>query len=99
MEKKRIPLTVPIKMYLRLKHEADLAELSMNRYIYQLLKKRKVTIYPQARQIYSELYRIRIELERLKKFRNPDILQLIERVDRLCQSCDTFLAALTKSIS
>lgn len=100
MEKmKRIPLTVPLKEYLRLKSEADLAEQSMNRYLSNLLKKRKVLIYPQMRQVYAELYRIRTELERLKAVQNEDIQQLIERVSRLCRSCDTFLAGLTKSIS
>ncbi|MEN6383835.1 MAG: hypothetical protein ABFD79_01405 [Phycisphaerales bacterium] len=99
MEKKRIPLSVPMHDYIRLKHEADLAEQSMNRYILKLLKKRKVEIYPKARLIYLELYRIRTELERLREVKNVDIRKLVERVDRLCRSCDTFLAGLTKSIS
>lgn len=99
MEMKRIPLTVPMKEYVRLKHEADLAEQSMNRYLSNLLRKRKVLIYPKMRQVYAELYRIRTELERLKAVQNKDIQQLVGRVYQLCRSCDTFLANLTKSIS
>lgn len=96
---RRIPLTVPMKEYLRLKCEADLAEQSMNRYLYKLLKRRKVMIYPQMRQVYAELYRVRTELERLKTVQNEDIQRLIGRIDRLCRSCDTFLAGLIKSIN
>ena len=99
MTKKRIPLTVPMKEYWRLKKEADLAEQSMNQYIFRLLKKRKVIIVIGVRQIYSEIYRIRTELERLKSSNNISVEKLVERVDKLCRFCDTFLVDLTKIIN
>lgn len=100
METRRIPLTVPMTEYLRLKHEADLAEKSMNQYVLSLLRKRKVIIIPQARQLYAEVYRIRQELEHLKAvISSEDIQGLVERVDKLCRFCDTFLVDTIKSIN
>ncbi len=98
MRTKRIPLTVPMEVYNRLKDEADRAEKSMNQYILRIIKKREIKVFPGARLVYMELYRIRVELQRLKNGKVTGLEKLIERVDELCQYCDTFLASLTKNV-
>ena len=99
-KKQRVPITMPFEAFLRLKQEADLAEQSMNKYICGILSKRKVVIIPQIRQLYTEVYRIRIELERLQDVSNKDgVSKLVERVDKLCRFCDTSLANMIISIN
>jgi hypothetical protein len=94
---KRIPLTVPMPMYLHLRRQADLAEKSMNCFLIEVIKKRKVLIFPEVHQIYKELYLIRLALDRLSFLNSTELNQLKERCELVCRSCDTFLGTLIKS--
>ncbi|CQR73447.1 hypothetical protein SpAn4DRAFT_2679 [Sporomusa ovata] len=100
MNSQRFRITLPDKEASVLQLEAKLADLSVNQYMCKVLCKRKVVIVPGVRQLYAELYRLRIELLRLQSPNDiGHVNKLIERAETLCQFCGTFLVNAATSIN
>lgn len=92
MESKLISIRFPMKDFLKIKKRADKARMSMNRYVVLSSLGKTIKIYPDLREVASELFQIRNLLEQMYDGTCPE--NLIEEVETLCLCCGSLMARI-----
>ena len=92
MESKLVSIRFPMKDFLKIKKRADKARMSMNRYVVLSSLGKTINIYPDLREVASELFQIRNLLEQMYDGACPE--NLIEEVETLCLCCGSLMARI-----